>query len=117
MIYDAVVVGAGPAGSVAAYELARAGLDVILLDAARFPRRKACGGAIPARPGAGAGVDIRACAEGVIGQTAGGGARPALPAASALVVPSPVDGVARPVPGDPDRLRPPSIERREVPLG
>jgi geranylgeranyl reductase family protein len=66
VIYDAIVVGAGPAGSIAAYELARAGLDVILLDAARFPRRKACGGAIPPRPGAGAGVDIGACAEGVL---------------------------------------------------
>jgi flavin-dependent dehydrogenase len=43
---DAVVVGGGPAGSVSALLLARAGYDVILLDRARFPRAKACGDCI-----------------------------------------------------------------------
>ncbi len=38
-----LVVGAGPAGSIAALVLARAGADVALLDKARFPRDKACG--------------------------------------------------------------------------
>lgn len=37
-----VVVGGGPAGSSAAYFMARAGLDVVLLDRARFPRDKPC---------------------------------------------------------------------------
>ena len=41
--YDVLVVGAGPAGSVAALVLARAGARVALLDKARFPRDKACG--------------------------------------------------------------------------
>ncbi|HSS09484.1 MAG TPA: geranylgeranyl reductase family protein, partial [Acidimicrobiales bacterium] len=41
--YDAVVVGAGPAGSVAALVLARGGLRVALVDKASFPRDKACG--------------------------------------------------------------------------
>ena len=41
--WDAVVVGAGPAGSVAARELARSGLKVLLVDKAQFPRRKVCG--------------------------------------------------------------------------
>jgi menaquinone-9 beta-reductase len=41
--FDALVVGAGPAGSVAALVLARAGARVALLDKARFPRDKACG--------------------------------------------------------------------------
>ncbi len=37
-----VIVGGGPAGSSAAYFMARAGLDVIVLDRARFPRDKPC---------------------------------------------------------------------------
>jgi flavin-dependent dehydrogenase len=40
---DIAVVGAGPAGSVAAVSLARAGRRVVLLDKATFPRRKVCG--------------------------------------------------------------------------
>src|SRR5215471_445683 len=41
--FDAVVVGAGPAGSVAALVLARGGARVALVDKASFPRDKACG--------------------------------------------------------------------------
>jgi geranylgeranyl reductase family protein len=41
--FDAVVVGAGPAGSVAALVLARSGARVGLVDKAGFPRDKACG--------------------------------------------------------------------------
>jgi flavin-dependent dehydrogenase len=41
--YDAVVVGAGPAGSAMAIHLARAGWRMLLVDAARFPRHKVCG--------------------------------------------------------------------------
>lgn len=37
-VYDCLVVGAGPAGSAAAMEMARAGLDVIVLDRGEFPR-------------------------------------------------------------------------------
>lgn len=40
--YDAVVIGAGPAGSATAARLAQAGFDVLLLDRARFPRPKPC---------------------------------------------------------------------------
>lgn len=47
--YDAIVVGAGPAGSTAAYRLASAGASVLLLDRARFPRDKPCGGGVTAR--------------------------------------------------------------------
>ena len=47
--YDAIVVGAGPAGSTAAYRLATAGADVLLLDRARFPRDKPCGGGVTGR--------------------------------------------------------------------
>lgn len=44
--YDAIVVGAGPAGSTAARLLARQGFHVLMLDKARFPRQKPCGGAL-----------------------------------------------------------------------
>lgn len=39
---DVIVVGAGPAGASTATYLARAGLDVLVLDRARFPRSKPC---------------------------------------------------------------------------
>src|SRR5215204_2414088 len=47
--YDAIVVGAGPAGSVTALRLAREGASVLLLDRARFPRDKPCGGGLTGR--------------------------------------------------------------------
>jgi 2-polyprenyl-6-methoxyphenol hydroxylase-like FAD-dependent oxidoreductase len=40
---DAVVIGAGPAGAVAARELARHGCSVLLVDKSHFPRPKVCG--------------------------------------------------------------------------
>jgi geranylgeranyl reductase family protein len=47
--YDAVVVGAGPAGSSAAHSLAGGGARVLVLEKARLPRYKACGGGISER--------------------------------------------------------------------
>ena len=47
--HDAIIVGAGPAGSVAAYALARAGCRVLLLEREPLPRYKACGGALVPR--------------------------------------------------------------------
>lgn len=46
-MHEVIVVGAGPAGSVAASLLAQAGRDVLLLDHTGFPRDKACGDMIP----------------------------------------------------------------------
>ncbi len=40
--YDALIVGAGPAGCAAAFDLARAGRRVLLLEKRSFPRHKAC---------------------------------------------------------------------------
>jgi flavin-dependent dehydrogenase len=49
-VFDVIVCGAGPAGSVAAAVLARGGARVVLVDRARFPRDKLCGDTI--NPGA-----------------------------------------------------------------
>ena len=49
MSYDVAIVGAGPAGSAAAYRLASAGKRVLLLDRATFPRDKPCGGGVTLR--------------------------------------------------------------------
>jgi geranylgeranyl reductase family protein len=46
---DVVVVGAGPAGSSAAYWLATAGLDVALIEKTSFPREKVCGDGLTPR--------------------------------------------------------------------
>ncbi len=47
---DVLVVGAGPAGSIAAWQLARAGARVLMVDRATFPRHKLCGDTL--NPGA-----------------------------------------------------------------
>src|SRR5258708_4353192 len=45
--YQVVVVGSGPAGSVAAGELAKNGVSVLLVDGQPFPRDKTCGDGVP----------------------------------------------------------------------
>jgi len=42
-VYDALIVGGGPAGGAAALMLARAGWSVAVVEKAEFPRRKVCG--------------------------------------------------------------------------
>jgi geranylgeranyl reductase family protein len=46
---DVLVVGAGPAGSAVSYYLATAGLDVLVLEKAHFPREKVCGDGLTPR--------------------------------------------------------------------
>ena len=46
--WDVIVVGAGPAGTLAARALARRGLRLLLVDEATYPRAKACGGCLGA---------------------------------------------------------------------
>ncbi|MEP7054822.1 MAG: geranylgeranyl reductase family protein [Actinomycetota bacterium] len=46
---DVIVVGSGPGGSTAAYHLTQAGLDVLILEKAQFPREKVCGDGLTPR--------------------------------------------------------------------
>ena len=64
--YDAIVVGAGPAGSVTALRLAREGASVLLLDRARFPRDKPCGGGLTYRAIRELPVDVTPVVEDVV---------------------------------------------------
>ena len=56
--YDAIVAGAGPAGSTAARLLAERGASVLLLDKHRFPRDKPCGGGVTLRAASVQDVDL-----------------------------------------------------------
>jgi geranylgeranyl reductase family protein len=47
--YDMIVVGGGPAGTTAALYARSAGLSVLLIDKARFPRDKVCGDAVASK--------------------------------------------------------------------
>ncbi len=47
-IWDAIIVGAGPAGAVTALGLAQTGLRALLVDHSNFPREKVCGGCLNA---------------------------------------------------------------------
>lgn len=47
--YDVLVVGMGPAGATAAYELSRAGMSVLALEKQSHPRYKVCGGGLSVR--------------------------------------------------------------------
>jgi geranylgeranyl reductase family protein len=64
--FDAVVVGAGPAGSATAIRLARAGASVLLADGARFPRDKPCGGGLTGRAVKELPVDVTPVVEDVV---------------------------------------------------
>jgi geranylgeranyl reductase family protein len=64
--FDAIVVGAGPAGSTTAFRLARAGASVLLLDRARFPRDKPCGGGLTIRAVRELPVDVGPVVEDVV---------------------------------------------------
>jgi geranylgeranyl reductase family protein len=64
--YDVAVVGAGPSGSTAAYHLSNAGARVLLVDRARFPRDKPCGGGVTVRAFKEAPVDLTPVVEQVV---------------------------------------------------
>ena len=45
-MYDVIIAGGGPAGSIAAERAAISGLDVLMLEKAVYPRSKICGGGV-----------------------------------------------------------------------
>ena len=57
--YDVIVVGSGPAGSSAAWQLAKAGVSVAILEKASLPRYKTCGGGLIGRTLQALPVDVR----------------------------------------------------------
>ncbi len=58
MRYDVLVVGAGPAGSTVARDLAARGASVMMFDKAEFPRDKPCGGLVSVRCATMLGIDL-----------------------------------------------------------
>src|SRR2546423_14362717 len=70
--YDVAILGAGPAGSTAAYRLAAAGASVLLLDKATFPRDKPCGGGVTGRAARLLSFSIEPVVEDVVDRLEGG---------------------------------------------
>ena len=61
--HDVIVVGAGPSGATAAHDLARAGLRTLLVEKARLPRYKTCGGGITFKAARALSFDFEAVSE------------------------------------------------------
>lgn len=59
LTYDVIVVGSGPAGSITAWRLARAGVRVAVVEKAALPRYKTCGGGIIGRTRQALPIDVR----------------------------------------------------------
>jgi geranylgeranyl reductase family protein len=63
LVYDVIVVGAGPAGAILAYLLANRGLQVLMLEKAALPRYKTCGGGLTYKAIESLPFDIRSTVE------------------------------------------------------
>ena len=64
--FDVIVLGAGPAGSATTIHLSRGGARVLLVDRARFPRDKPCGGGLTGRALRHAPCDVEPVVEHVV---------------------------------------------------
>jgi len=64
--YDVTIVGAGPAGATVAYELARRGIRLLLLEKEKLPRYKCCAGGVTSKAARLLNFDISEVAEDVI---------------------------------------------------
>jgi geranylgeranyl reductase family protein len=64
--HDVIVVGAGPAGATLAYELAKKGIGVLVLEKEKLPRYKCCAGGVTSRAAKLLNFDISEVVENVI---------------------------------------------------
>jgi geranylgeranyl reductase family protein len=64
--YDVIIVGAGPAGATLAYELAKRGIGVLVLEKEKLPRYKCCAGGVTSKAAKLLDFDISEVAEDVI---------------------------------------------------
>ena len=64
--HDVIVVGAGPAGATLAYELAKRGIRVLVLEKEKLPRYKCCAGGVTSKAAKLLDFDISKVAEDVI---------------------------------------------------
>jgi len=64
--HDVIVVGAGPAGATLAYELAKRGIGVLVLEKEKLPRYKCCAGGVTSKAAKLLDFDISKVAEDVI---------------------------------------------------
>jgi geranylgeranyl reductase family protein len=87
-LWDAMVVGAGPAGCAAAYDLAAAGLSVLLLDHKDFPRAKACAGGLTSKAVQALRYSITPVVKKVVGRVRLEGESPSSSPADAVVLKS-----------------------------
>jgi geranylgeranyl reductase family protein len=87
-LWDAIVVGAGPAGCAAAYDLAAAGQSVLLLDKKDFPRAKACAGGLTSKAVQALRYSIEPVVRKVVGRIRLEGESPSSSPADAVVLKS-----------------------------
>ena len=64
--YDVIVIGAGPAGATLAYELAKKGIGVLVLEKEKLPRYKCCAGGVTSKAAKLLDFDISEVVEDVI---------------------------------------------------